>query len=254
MWKIQQSVGGEDGLSNHVIQVPVHSRSIWMWIESIVLGLGLILLGIYGAALFESVLDSRAFLRRFASLDLSPDSQVRNSSEGDHATNANSHGGQSAEGHARVSSNRPDTPLAVLQIPKIHLAAPLLDGTDPRTLNHAVGRIPGTAWPGGPGNLGIAGHRDSFFRGLKDIKAGDTIELETLKGTDTYIVDQIEIVTPDDVDVLRPRSVPSLTLVTCYPFYFIGSAPKRFIVKASLTQQTAAAPGDMDRALLSQNK
>jgi sortase A len=252
MWKIQQSVSGEDELPNRTAQVPVRSRSILMWIESIVLGLGFVLLGIYGAALFESVLDSRAFLRRFASLDLSPDSQIRNSSEGDHEANANPHGEESAEGHARVPSNRRDMPLAVLQIPKIHLAAPLLDGTDAFTLNHAVGRIAGTAWPGGSGNLGIAGHRDSFFRGLKDIKTGDAIKLETLKGTDTYIVDQIQIVTPDDVGVLRPRPVPSLTLVTCYPFYFIGSAPKRYIVKASLTRQTVATPEDPGRALLSQ--
>jgi len=113
----------------------------------------------------------------------------------------------------------------------------LLDGTGALTLNHAVGRIAGTAWPGESGNIGIAGHRDSFFRGLRDVRVGDAIELETPTATNIYIVDQTQIVTPDAVDVLLPRSTPSLTLVTCYPFYFVGSAPQRFIVSASLTQQ-----------------
>jgi len=119
-------------------------------------------------------------------------------------------------------------PLAVLRIPKIRLEVPVFDGTDELTLNHAVGRIAGTARPGERGNVGIAGHRDGFFRGLKDIGVGDTIELKTPKGIDVYTVEQVNIVSPTDVAALRPRSVPSLTLVTCYPFYFIGGAPKRY--------------------------
>jgi sortase A len=126
--------------------------------------------------------------------------------------------------------------LAVLKIPKIRLEAPVLDGTDDLTLNRGLGRISGTARPGMRGNIGIAGHRDGFFRGLKDVGVGDTIELKTPNGTATYVIDQIKIVAPDDVSVLRPRSVPSVTLVTCYPFYFIGSAPRRYIVAASLTE------------------
>jgi len=89
----------------------------------------------------------------------------------------------------------------VLQIPKIHLIVPLLDGTDDLTLNHAVGRIAGTARPGKEANIGIAGHRDGFFRGLKDVKLGDSIELRTVKGTDKYVVDQIRIVKPDNMSV-----------------------------------------------------
>ena len=112
------------------------------------------------------------------------------------------------------------------------MEAPLLEGTDDVTLNRGVGRIEGTAHPGEDGNLGIAGHRDSFFRVLKDIKVGDRVDLEGLERSDTYVVDQVEIVDPGDVSVLRPRSKPSLTLVTCYPFYFIGSAPRRYIVHA----------------------
>jgi sortase A len=127
-----------------------------------------------------------------------------------------------------------DPPLAILRIPKVRLEVPVLNGVDDLTLNRGVGRIPGTALPGQEGNIGIAGHRDGFFRGLKDILAGDIIELHTTIGTDVYVVDEIRITNPDDLSVLRRRPKPSLTLVTCYPFYFIGSAPKRYVVEASL--------------------
>jgi len=123
-------------------------------------------------------------------------------------------------------------PLAVLRIAKIRLEVPVLPGTDDRTLDRAVGHIAGTAPPGTDGNLGIAGHRDGFFRRLKDITPGDVIEIETIQGKDVYRVDQTWVVDPDDVSVLDPTPTPALTLVTCYPFYFIGSAPRRFIVRA----------------------
>jgi sortase A len=126
-----------------------------------------------------------------------------------------------------------DAPLALLRIPKIHLEVPVLNGTDDLILNRGVGRIAGTAHVGAKGNLGIAGHRDGFFRGLKDIRNGDTIDLVTPNGLETYVVDNIRIVAPTDVSVLQPASVSSLTLVTCYPFYFVGSAPKRYIVHSS---------------------
>lgn len=134
-------------------------------------------------------------------------------------------------------------PLAVLKIPKVRIVAPVLDGTDDLTLNAGVGRIPGTARPGQDGNIGIAGHRDGFFRGLKDVAKGDTIELVTARETQTYVVDKVYIAEPDDVNILRPASTPVLTLVTCYPFYYVGSAPQRYIVQASLKRQTKAAGG-----------
>ena len=124
-------------------------------------------------------------------------------------------------------------PLAVLRIPSIRLEVPVLPGTDDGTLDRAVGFIEGTARPGTDGNLGIAGHRDGFFRGLKDIAPGDRIELDTMQGTDVYRVERTWVVTPEDVSVLDPTSTRTLTLVTCYPFYFVGSAPNRFIVRAA---------------------
>ena len=125
-------------------------------------------------------------------------------------------------------------PLAVLRISRIQVEAPVLEGTDDIILNRGVGHIEGTAYFGQNGNVGIAGHRDGFFRGLKDIKVGDRIDLEEPNRHETYVVDHLEIVDPSDVRVLRSESKPTLTLVTCYPFYHIGSAPQRFIVHATL--------------------
>jgi LPXTG-site transpeptidase (sortase) family protein len=131
-------------------------------------------------------------------------------------------------------SLRTGPPIGRLQIPSIDLSVMVLEGTGRWTLNRAVGHIEGTALPGESGNLGIAGHRDSFFRGLRNISKEDTITLTTLQKTYQYRVNDIEIVTPTDVRVLNPTPEPILTLVTCYPFYFVGDAPKRFIVKAQL--------------------
>lgn len=125
-------------------------------------------------------------------------------------------------------------PLAILRIPKIGLEAPVLEGTDEVALNRGVGWIEGTARPGEVGNIGIAGHRDGFFRGLKDIHAGDRIELELSDIVETYVVHRIDIVSPKDNGPLAPSDSTSITLVTCYPFYFIGDAPQRYIVRASL--------------------
>ena len=108
----------------------------------------------------------------------------------------------------------------------------VLPGTDEFVLNRGLGHIEETALPGTGGNSGIAGHRDGFLRGLKDIAVGDAVELETLEGRQVYRVERMWIVEPEDVSVLDPTPVQSLTLVTCYPFYFIGSAPQRFIVRA----------------------
>ncbi len=135
------------------------------------------------------------------------------------------------------------SPLGVLRIPKLQLEVPVLDGTDELSLNRGVGHISGTAYPGEEGNIGIAGHRDGFFRGLKDVRPGDVIELQTLNRSDAFRIDRIVIVSPKDVSVLQPKPAPSLTLVTCYPFYFIGSAPQRYIVEASRVGFDAASAG-----------
>ena len=137
---------------------------------------------------------------------------------------------------ASLSQHFAAAPLAILRLPSIDLEVPVLAGTDELALNRGVGHIEGTPRPGQPGNIGIAGHRDGFFRGLKDISAGDPIEVESLSGIDHYTIESITIVSPDRVDVLAPTTTPSVTLVTCFPFYYVGNAPKRYIVRAALDQ------------------
>jgi len=124
-------------------------------------------------------------------------------------------------------------PLAVMSIDKLDIEVPVYDGADDFNLNRGVARITGTARVDAAGNLGIAGHRDGFFRGLKDIAIGDAIDLQTRRGLLRYTVAAIDIVDPSDVSVLSPTDAPTLTLVTCYPFYYVGHAPKRFIVRAT---------------------
>jgi sortase A len=109
-------------------------------------------------------------------------------------------------------------------------------------LNRGIGRIEGTAHVGAAGNLGLAAHRDGFFRGLKDVQVGDAIDVESLEGTMHYRITELAIVEPTDVHVLAPTDTATLTLVTCYPFYFIGEAPQRFIVKGIAV---SSAAGDL---------
>jgi len=130
--------------------------------------------------------------------------------------------------------------IAILRIPKIHLEVAVLEGIDDLSLNRGVGHVAGTANPGEDGNMAIAGHRDGFFRGLKDIGLGDTVQMLTPSRTESYVIDRITIVERSDVSVLAPSPRASLTLVTCYPFYFVGSAPKRYIVQASVVNSDPA--------------
>lgn len=126
----------------------------------------------------------------------------------------------------------PGGALGRIEITRIGLKAMVLEGTDGRTLRRAVGHIRGTPLPGQPGNVAIAGHRDTFFRPLRNAQPNDEITLTTLVGSYRYLVDSTEVVLPEDTQVLDNSGDATLTLVTCYPFYFVGPAPKRFIVRA----------------------
>lgn len=123
-------------------------------------------------------------------------------------------------------------PIGRLEIPRIGVSVVVLEGTDAHSLRLGAGHIPGTALPDQSGNMGIAGHRDSFFRSLRRINKDDEITLTTLHGSYAYTVYCAKIVNPDDVDILNDTGQPTLTLVTCYPFIYVGAAPKRFIVQA----------------------
>jgi sortase A len=134
--------------------------------------------------------------------------------------------------HYQEAAAIPVRAMGRLDVPRADVSVMVLDGTDDLSLNRAVGHVEGTARPGQGGNIGIAGHRDSFFRGLRHLEVGDSLSLTTLEGVAHYQVDDLEIVEPTAVEVLDPTDHDALTLVTCYPFYFVGDAPQRFIVKA----------------------
>jgi sortase A len=123
-------------------------------------------------------------------------------------------------------------PLGRIEISTIGLEAMILEGTDARTLRRAVGHIPGTPLPGQQGNVAITGHRDSFFRPLRNIHKDDEIRFTTLSGSYRYGVDSIKVVELDNMEVPDSSDDVILTLVTCYPFYYVGPAPKRFVVRA----------------------
>lgn len=126
----------------------------------------------------------------------------------------------------------PNETIGRIEIPRVQVSAVVKEGIDTKTLSRAVGHVPYTALPGQKGNIAVAAHRDTFFRGLRNIRQGDVIRVVTLDGVYRYQVDAMKIVWPKNVEVLDPTPDPRLTLVTCYPFNYIGSAPKRFIVSA----------------------
>jgi|KBSMisStandDraft_5_1062788.scaffolds.fasta_scaffold35388_1 sortase A len=217
----------------------MHTRRPLLFVERTCLIIGLVGLAGWGVFHIRSAVSAQQSLERFATLrSIAPPAGTPD---------------QSLWSPGRVSAWRkalgapaPD-PLAVLRIPKIHLEAPVLPGTDDGTLDRGVGHIEGTATPGAEGNAGIAGHRDGFFRGLKDISPGDVIELDTIQRNESYRVERVWIVDPEDVSVLDPTSTRALTLVTCYPFYFVGSAPRRFIVRAVLAGDRLASSQTTER-------
>ena len=132
--------------------------------------------------------------------------------------------------------------IGMLDVPRLKLSTPVIEGDDEKTLQRAVGHLPDTPLPWEAGNSAIAGHRDGLFRPLKDLEVGDEIRFRTTRHEIRYKVTRTSIVQPDDVSVLEPRQDSALTLITCYPFYYVGSAPKRFVVFAE-RESSASAPG-----------
>ena len=216
------------------------------WISNFLLAMGLVLLAVYLAAYVHRMVMVRAGIKSFEDAKhrvaaSSTDSKMAETgagealsgSFGNNTTSPGSDGQASSSASARRALA---VPLAILRIPRIHLDVPVLGSTDNITLNRGVGRIAGTAAPGQKGNIGIAGHRDSFFQNLKEVNRGDEIELETTMTSEIYVVDNILVTGEDDLSVLRPRGSQSLTLVTCYPFHYVGPAPRRFVVQATIKE------------------
>ena len=138
-----------------------------------------------------------------------------------------------ARAQRTVSDFRTGSLIGMLDVPRLELSTPVIQGDDSRTLKRAVGHLPDTPMPWDEGNSAIAGHRDGLFRPLKDVKIGDEIRFRTTRAELRYRVTKTTIVKPDDLSVLAKQDDPAtLTLITCYPFYYVGTAPKRFIVHA----------------------
>jgi len=195
--------------------------------ERVLLAVGLTLLGAWGAARLHRSVASRAALKTFkASAGVKADAES--------AVDFTLWSPQRIAAYKESLTAKRDLPLAILRIPKINLEVPVFEDTDELTLNRGVGRILGTAQIGEPGNVGIAGHRDGFFRGLKDIQREDFVDLIQPGKTERYVITDIQIVNPEGIHVLDATAVPTLTLVTCYPFYYVGSAPQRYVVTATI--------------------
>jgi sortase A len=134
--------------------------------------------------------------------------------------------------HALLHRNQEIGLLGRVDVPHIHLSAMIAEGATARVLDRAAGHVPGTAWPGQAGNTALAAHRDTFFRRLGELRTGDIIKVTVPYAVYTYRVTFTDIVNPSETWVLQPAYGQMLTLITCYPFQFVGSAPKRFIVRA----------------------
>lgn len=139
---------------------------------------------------------------------------------------------QPAEPTVSKTHLSPNMLVGRIEIPRVKVSAVIEEGDDSSILHKAVGHIPGTALPGEHGNVGLAAHRDTFFRALGKLREGDVIVLTTVHGTFRYRVASTGVVGPEQTSVLKPIGVPALTLVTCYPFRYIGPAPNRYIVTA----------------------
>jgi sortase A len=200
------------------------------WIERALLIVGATFITSYGAVQVHADVAKREGIQRFSHARASLSSV---SNEPASAPDQS----RWSENRIRAYAHRPAaqaevTPQALLHIPSVKLTVPVYADTRDSTLNRGAGLISGTASPGAAGNTGIAAHRDGFFRALKDVALGDRIEIEHFSGTRAYRVSALYIVSPDDMRPLEPTQHSVLTLVTCYPFYYVGSAPQRYIVRA----------------------
>jgi sortase A len=210
----------------HILMPAIASRTVARYFF---LALGITCLGIYGYVWL-----ARALYQTYESqeFDRAPGRVAVNTS-GDHITSIGSRVGRSPRKSVSLSWRPPSTALiGRLSVPRLHLSVMVREGVASNILQLAVGHIPSTALPGQAGNVGVAGHRDTFFRGLKQLRSKDEIRFSTLDGDFKYVVESLIIVEPDNVGVLASSPVNELTMVTCYPFSYIGDAPKRFVVRA----------------------
>ena len=200
-------------------------RTWFFWAEFFFFSLGLQALALCALAYFEARLfqahEEELFENALRAPDIVPD-----------------HGILRQRGEALRRSAQNGSPVSRMEIPRVGISVMVVEGIRPNDLKIAVGHIPGSAFPEESGNVAIAGHRDTYFRNLRELRTNDLITLTTLSGTYQYSVEWTRVVSPRDVNSLRPSAEPVLTLVTCYPFYYVGPAPRRFIVRARQVGRT----------------
>ncbi len=199
-------------------------RRTLLWVEVALWIIGSVGVSTYAYAQLTSTLTQRSSIESFRDRVAETDRSLWSDSRIAHYDAASS-----------LENN--DVALGILSVPSINLEVAIFEGTSARVLNLGVGRVVGTARVGDPDNLALAGHRDGFFRGLKDIDIGDELILETEDQKEQYEVTEVLVVMPEDVHVLEQTGEPMITLITCYPFYILGHAPKRFIVRARLQKK-----------------
>jgi sortase A len=199
----------------------VRTHYLLRWSRNTLLTAGVLILGYCGYVLLDARLYQASETRNFQE-------QIKDSTPI-----------PASDGSVREASFHPDAgkPLGEIELTRVGVTAMILEGTDDRTLRRAVGHVPGTPLPGQPGNVAIAGHRDTFFRALRNVRQDDEITLMTLQGSYRYRVDSISVVGPEATQVLDNTGGDFLTLVTCFPFYYVGPAPRRFIVRAQRISQ-----------------
>ena len=188
------------------------TRWLRTWLEWTLLGVGIGCVETFGLASLDAYRFERSQAAAFERSAATPDRTVR---------------------------PPPGSLVGLLSVPRLGLSTAVVEGDDSKSLSLSAGHLPDTPWPWQPGNSAIAAHRDGRFRALRNIKVGDDVRLRTSRGELRYRVRELSIVAPDDLTVLAPREKSSLTLITCYPFTYIGNAPKRFIVRA---ERLASAP------------
>ena len=214
----------------------LRTKSFLRWCRYPFFIIGVLALSYVGYAIVDSRLyqasENRRLERAIAEVKPSPGSRKNIAPLFDAATLAAANLEKLDEADTPAMKETDSSRLGRIEIRTVGVAAMILEGTNDVALRRAVGHIPGTALPGQKGNVAIAGHRDTFFRGLRNVHRGDAITLTTLRGSYRYQVDSTEVVDPHDAEVLDESDDATLTLITCYPFYFVGSAPRRFIVRA----------------------
>ena len=189
------------------------------WAEASLWVLGGICLTTYAYAQLTGALTQRSSIESFRERVNTVDQSLWSESRIEHHKTA-------------LDQGSDDVALGILSVPAIKLEVAIFEGTSARVLNLGIGRVAGTAHVGEHDNLALAGHRDGFFRGLKNIDVGDELILETGNKKERYKVTELFVVAPEDVHVLEQSGESMITLITCYPFYVLGHAPKRFIVRA----------------------